>query len=228
MSVRRGHARAVAVRAPQRFGDRVGGRGPGRVTRRRPAAISGATAARMTSAVPATPVQRCKGDLGLGDEHLGAVGGGQAAGARGARQLGLRRHVDEVEDRGSGAELRGVDGVPASSMPTVVALTTRSASCQRAASAGSSSARSPTAGPPASCGQLLARRRGGGRRRAPRRAPPSIAARTAARAAPPAPATTTRGAAEVTPEVALHRRREAGGVGVEADQRTVVAALRRC
>ena len=102
-------------------------------------ARSGATAARMTSAMPPDAGPALERDGRLGDEHLRAVRGAQAArpGRREQRRLG--RDVDEVEH--GRRRRQHVDrrwSCPGSSIPTVVALTARSAVRSAAAKAGSS------------------------------------------------------------------------------------------
>ena len=95
------------------------------------------------------PLER---DRRLSDEHLFTVSGAQAASTRRRQQWRLGRHVDEVEHGRMGRQLATGMVMPASTMPTVVAFTARSAdrtaAMKSAPSSGSTC--SPTTSPAAS------------------------------------------------------------------------------
>ena len=73
-------------------------------------ASSGATAARMTSAMPPTPVQRSNAMAACGMSISEPLARAQAARPGRPEQRGLGRHVDEVEDRRARRQQADVDG----------------------------------------------------------------------------------------------------------------------
>ena len=188
-------------------------------------ASSGATADAHDIGHAAHPGPALEGDRGLRDEHLGAVGRPQATGS-GRRRAAASRAARRRDRRRSPSRAARSTGmvIPGSSIPTVVALTARSADRSAVSNAGSASATAVREPVPTSRKRSTSAVADAAVRfpTVTRRAPARRQAKTTAWAAPPAPATTTSAPASGRPIASSTPAWKPGASRVEPDQPAVV------